>query len=125
MESPSTGPRWKMQMRIFLPPARVGSAAKTSCWRKDGPHNGIVPTDTRASPPRFRNARRVSVMMDLLALVALEFGRTKDQGRKFRDIDGAGVVFLLRRDLLFQGGASVGSHLAVQEGLVQSIKDQI
>src|ERR1019366_3974530 len=125
MESPSTAPRWKMQMRIFLPPARVGSAAKTSCWRKEGPHSGIVPTDTRARPPRLRNARRVSVMIDLLALVALKFRRTKDEGGEFGDIDGAGLVRVLIGDSFLQRRTRGGGHLALQQDLVQLIENEV
>src|SRR6266404_655288 len=93
-------------MRIFLPPlARAGSAANTSCWRNDGPHSGIVPTDTRASPPRFRNARRESFMTGLLALVTLKFRRTDDEGREFGGVHRAARAGLFGGHLFFQRGA--------------------
>src|ERR1700729_2675466 len=92
-----------MQIKIFLPPsARAGSAANTNCCRKDGPHNGMAPIDTSASPPRLINARRERFIMGLLASMTLKFRRTENQGGKLGYVDGAGLVVIALGHMFFQ-----------------------
>src|ERR1041385_1066416 len=115
-----------MQMRIFLPPtASAGSAANTSCWRNDGPHKGIVPTDTRASPPRFKKARRERFITGLLALVTLEFRRTDDERGEFGGIHRAGRARIVDGYVLLQCGPCWRGQLTFQDRLVQSVENDV
>src|ERR1051325_2610298 len=152
MFRPSTAPRWKIAMRVFLRPFGVAvnpCASTTARFRNDGALP-TSPTLANATPPCFRNSLRL--LFITLTSLSLKFGGADDERCDARDFGVADrrvrltalasrcwhvhlahavVAFgrrrngrvRLRRQLLHQYLSALGRDVALQRDFEEALDD--